>query len=64
MVKKFVKLYKVLSKEGKNLGSYDSKEGAKKRLKQVEHFKHKKKKKKPAGHWGWTDDAPDVSAGE
>jgi len=50
MIKKFGRLYKVLSKKGKNLGSYDSKEGADKRLKQVESFK--KKKKKPSGHWG------------
>ena len=63
MIKKFDKLYKVLSeskdKEGKhkNLGTATSKAAAKKRLKQVEHFK--KKKKKPTGHWAWTDDAPE-----
>lgn len=32
--------YRVLSEEGKNLGTYKSQEGAKKRLKQVEYFKH------------------------
>ncbi len=32
--------YRVLSEKGKNLGTYDSKEKAKKRLKQVEYFKH------------------------
>jgi hypothetical protein len=49
MIKKFGKLYKVLSeskdKEGKhkNLGTATSKAAAKKRLQQVEYFKHKKK---------------------
>src|SRR5208282_5672113 len=32
--------YRVLSQDGKNLGTYKSREGAKKRLKQVEYFKH------------------------
>jgi hypothetical protein len=32
--------YRVLSMKGKNLGTYDSHEAAKKRLKQVEYFKH------------------------
>lgn len=32
--------YRVLSQKGKNLGTYDSKELAEKRLKQVEYFKH------------------------
>ncbi len=32
--------YRVLSQEGKNLGTYKSREAAKKRLKQVEYFKH------------------------
>lgn len=32
--------YRVLSQNGKNLGTYKSEEGAKKRLKQVEFFKH------------------------
>ena len=44
MIKKFGKIYKVLSKKGKNLGSSTSKEEALKRLRQVEYFKHKKKK--------------------
>ena len=57
MVRKFGKLYKVLSKKGKNLGTATSKEAAEKRLRQVEHFK--KKKKKPVGQWGWSDDAPE-----
>ena len=33
--------YQVQSEKGKNLGTYDSKEEAEKRLKQVEYFKHK-----------------------
>lgn len=32
--------YRVLSENGKNLGTYKSRDGAKKRLKQVEYFKH------------------------
>lgn len=32
--------YRVLSKKNKNLGTYDSRKGAEKRLKQVEYFKH------------------------
>lgn len=32
--------YRVFSQKGKNLGTYSSKEDAKKRLKQVEYFKH------------------------
>lgn len=46
MIKKFGKLYKVLSESGKNLGSSKSLKGAKKRLQQVEYFKHMKDKKK------------------
>jgi hypothetical protein len=51
VIKKFGKIYKVLSeskdKNGKhkNLGSATSKEDAKKRLRQVEYFKHLKGKK-------------------
>lgn len=36
--------YQVQSEKGKNLGTYDTKEQAEKRLKQVEMFKHMKKK--------------------
>lgn len=32
--------YRVLSQKGKNLGTYDSESAARKRLKQVEYFKH------------------------
>jgi hypothetical protein len=44
MIKKFGKIYKVLSKKGKNLGSSTSKAAAEKRLRQIEFFKHKGKK--------------------
>lgn len=37
--------YQVQSEKGKNLGTYDSKEEAEKRLKQVEYFKHKESAK-------------------
>lgn len=43
MIKKFGKLYKVMSKSGKNLGGSTSKKKAKKRLQQVEYFKNKGK---------------------
>jgi hypothetical protein len=36
--------YKVVSESGKNLGSNLSKEGAQKRLRQVEYFKRIKKR--------------------
>ena len=36
--------YQVQSEKGRNLGTYDSKEKAEKRLKQVEMFKHMKSK--------------------
>jgi hypothetical protein len=43
MIKKVKDGYKVLSEKGKNLGGpYKSEAEAKKRLKQVEYFKHKK----------------------
>jgi len=43
MIKKTKKGYKVVSHKGKNLGGpYKSKTQAKKRLRQVEYFKHKK----------------------
>jgi len=45
MIKKFGKLYKVMSKKGKNLGSATSKSAAEKRLQQIEYFKHLKNKK-------------------
>jgi hypothetical protein len=45
MIKKVKAGYKVTSSKGKNLGGpYESKEAAKKRLRQVEFFKHSNKK--------------------
>ena len=43
VIKKEGSKYCVKSKKGKNLGCYDTKEEAEKRLKQVEYFKHKDK---------------------
>lgn len=44
MIRKTNKGYKVVSKEGKNLGGpYETEEAAKKRLAQVEYWKHLKK---------------------
>jgi hypothetical protein len=43
MIKKTKAGYKVTSSKGKNLGGpYKSREAAKKRLRQVEYFKHAK----------------------
>ncbi len=43
MIKKVAGGYKVLSEKGKNLGGpYKTKTAAKKRLQQVEFFKHRK----------------------
>jgi hypothetical protein len=41
MIRKVKSGYRVLSKSGRNLGTYRTKSGAKKRLRQVEYFKHK-----------------------
>jgi hypothetical protein len=35
--------YRLVSKSGKNLGTYDTKAGAEKRERQVQYFKHKNK---------------------
>ncbi len=40
MIKKINGNYRVVSKSGKNLGTYKTEKEAKKRLKQVEFFKH------------------------
>lgn len=37
--------FRLLSKKGRNLGTYATKSGAEKRERQVEYFKHLKKKK-------------------
>ena len=44
MIKKVKEGYKVVSEKGKNLGTSKTKEGAKKRLAQVEYFKRAKQK--------------------
>lgn len=44
MIRKEQGKYVIRSKEGKPLGSYDSEEQARKRLKQIEYFKHLKEK--------------------
>jgi hypothetical protein len=41
--------WQVQSQEGKNLGMYSSKKEAKKRLRQVEYFKHLPEIKKKSG---------------
>lgn len=40
-IKKTKDGFRLESKKGKNLGTYDTKEGAEKREKQVQYFKHK-----------------------
>lgn len=37
--------YRLVSRTGKNLGTYATRAGAEKREKQVEYFKHKKPRK-------------------
>jgi hypothetical protein len=44
MIRKHNKKYQVVSKEGKVLGTYDTREEALKRLRQIEYFKHQEKK--------------------
>ncbi len=44
MIRKTKEGYKVVAESGRNMGTYKSMEEAKKRLKQVEFFKHKAKK--------------------
>lgn len=41
-IKKYKGKWQVVSKKGKPLGTYDTKEDAEKRLRQIEFFKHKK----------------------
>lgn len=43
MIRKVGKKYRVVSRSGKNLGESNSREGAKKRLREVEYFKRIKK---------------------
>ncbi len=42
MIKKVKEGYRVVSESGRNMGTYSTKEEAKKRLAQIEYFKHKK----------------------
>ncbi len=44
VIRKVKEGYRVVSESGRNMGTYATKEGAKKRLKQIEFFKHNKKK--------------------
>jgi ribosomal protein S4E len=46
MIKKVKEGYRVLSESGRNMGTYPTKEEAKKRLQQIEFFKHKKQSQK------------------
>jgi hypothetical protein len=43
-IKKVKGGYRLLSKKGKNLGSYETKDEAEERERQVQYFKHKKGK--------------------
>ncbi|MDP3941533.1 MAG: hypothetical protein Q8Q49_04460 [bacterium] len=43
MIRKVKEGYRVLSEKGRNMGMYKTQEEAKKRLRQIEFFKHKKK---------------------
>ena len=45
MIQKQGKKYKIVSQEGKTLGVFDTEEEAKKRLREIEYFKHQKGKK-------------------
>jgi len=42
MIRKVKSGYRVVSRKGRNMGTYKSKAGAKKRLRQVEYFKYRK----------------------
>ncbi len=43
MIKKVKEGYRVQAESGRNMGTYKTKDEAKKRLQQIEYFKHKKK---------------------
>ena len=45
MIKKIRGGYKVLSKSGRNMGTYKTLKEAKNRLRQIEYFKHENKNK-------------------
>lgn len=42
MIRKIKEGYRVISESGRNMGTYKSEKEAKKRLQQIEYFKHKK----------------------
>lgn len=44
VIRKVKEGYRVVSESGRNMGTYATKEEAKKRLKQIEYFKHTKNK--------------------
>jgi len=43
VIRKVKEGYRVVSESERNMGTYPTKEEAKKRLQQIEYFKHKKK---------------------
>jgi hypothetical protein len=43
MIRKTKNGYRVVSEKGRNMGEYKTEVEAKKRLQQIEYFKHKKK---------------------
>jgi len=43
MIRKVKGGYRVVAESGRNMGTYKTKDEAKKRLKQIEYFKHLKK---------------------
>ena len=43
MIRKIKSGYRVLSEKGRNMGTYKTLKDAKKRLRQIEYFKHLKK---------------------
>jgi len=45
MIRKVKSGYRVVAESGRNMGTYKTLAGAKKRLRQVEYFKHLKKKR-------------------
>ena len=46
MIKKVKEGYRVLTESGRNMGTYPTKEEAKKRLQQIEYFKKQKQAQK------------------
>lgn len=46
MIKKIKNGYQVVAESGRNMGTYQTKEEAKKRLRQIEYFKHMKSERR------------------